>query len=478
MSKGAKEATLLALVLAAAGPASALPAQEPAQGATASSPAASPGGGGDASATGESADDKSGKDAHADRSWAVHVQATDVLQYHPAFRSPYEGRNSLKGHEEVDNTINASLFIGVKTPWEGGQIWLDMDGNQGFAPSNTEGVAGYVNGEGAKVGHYSPYYRPQRYFWRQTIDLGGGDDNVDPDLFEFGGKTTKNRLVVTIGKFSLTDVMDDNAFAHDPENDFLNWAIIDTGSWDYAADAWGFSYGAVAELYEGDWTIRSGVMALSKVPNEAALTPWFGQFQVDAELERRQSWFGKEGKIKILAFLSRGRMGSFADALALSRQTGQPPNTALVRRYGSRLGISLNMEQPITDDLGVFLRAGVDQGNVEPYEYADIDQTVAAGVSLKGTRWARKDDTVGVGLDVNGLSKIHQQYLNAGGYGILVGDGRLPHPGPESVLEAYYSIHLLKGVELSVDSQTVVNPAYNRDRGPAEVLGLRLHGQY
>jgi high affinity Mn2+ porin len=415
--------------------------------------------------------------AAPDKLWAIHVQATDVLQYHPAFTSPFEGANSLSGSQQTANTVNASVFVGLQ-PWKGGQFWFDLDMNQGFAPSNTLGVAGYVNGEGAKVGHHSPYYRPQRLFYRQTFELGGGEDDVDPDLFEFGGKTTKNRLTVTVGKFSLTDVMDDNQYAHDPENDFLNWAIIDTGTFDYAADAWGFSEGAAAALDKDDWSYRAAVMDLSTVPNNAILTPWFRQFQLDGELEYRHTWLKRQGKIKLLGFATRGEMGSFEDALALAARTDSIPSTALVRHYRTRLGISLNVEQPISDDAGLFLRAGWDQGQYEPYEYADIDQTVTAGASLAGTKWSRKDDTVAVALVVNGISKAHEAYLAAGGLGILVGDGRLPHPGAETILEAYYSLAVVKGVHLTLDSQSIVNPAYDADRGPVEVVGLRLHAQY
>jgi high affinity Mn2+ porin len=301
---------------------------------------------------------------------------------------------------------------------------------------------------------------------------------VDPDLFEVGGETTKNRLVITLGKFSIGDVMDDNQYAHDPRNDFLNWALIDTGSFDYAADAWGFSYGGTAEWYQDCWTFRGGVMALSTVPNGPDLTPGFGQFQLDGEIERRQTWFRREGKIKVLGFATRGEMGRFDDAVALGEATHATPQTALVRHYRTRLGIALNIEQPISDDAGLFLRAGWDQGQYESYEYTDIDDTVAGGASLAGNRWGRKDDTVAVAVVVNGISKAHEAYLAAGGLGPLIGDGRLPHPGAEAILEAYYSIAVITGVHLTVDSQTIANPAYNRDRGPAEVIGLRLHGQY
>ncbi|MFI4935800.1 MAG: carbohydrate porin [Caulobacterales bacterium] len=405
------------------------------------------------------------------------MQATDVLQYHPALKSPYQGTNSLHGAAELSNTVDASLFLGVR-PWKGAQAWLDMDMDQGFAPSNTLGAAGFVNGEGAKVGHHSPYYRPQRFFLQQTFELGGGEDEVDPDMFEFGGKTTKNRIVVTVGKFGLGDVMDDNRYAHDPRNDFLNWALIDTGSFDYAADAWGFSAGAVVEWRQGDWTLRGGVMDLSNVPNSPTLTTGLRQFQGDVELERRQSWFGREGKIKILGFATRGEMGRFDDAVRLAQLTETTPDTARVRHYRTRLGISLNIEQPVSDDAGLFLRAGWDQGQYESYEYTDIDETVAGGVSISGDKWRRKDDTVAVALVVNGISKAHEAYLNAGGLGILVGDGRLPHPGAEITVEAYYSLAIVKAVHLTLDSQTIVNPAYNRDRGPAEVVGMRLHGQF
>jgi high affinity Mn2+ porin len=272
--------------------------------------------------------------------------------------------------------------------------------------------------------------------------------------------------------------MDDNQYAHDPENDFLNWALIDTGAFDYAADAWGFSTGGIAEWDQGRWTFRGGLMDLSSVPNQAQLTPGFRQYQLDAEIERRETWFGREGKIKLLVFSSHGNMGSYADALALAAATGQTPQTALVRQYHVRSGVSLNVEQPVSDDAGLFLRAGWDQGQYEPYEYADIDQTVAGGGAVTGARWGRKDDTVAVALVVNGISKAHEAYLAAGGLGILVGDGRLPHPGAEAIVEAYYSLAVIKGVHLTFDSQTVANPAYNRDRGPAEVLGLRLHAQY
>ena len=102
----------------------------------------------------------------------------------------------------------------------------------------------------------------------------------------------------------------------------------------------------------------------------------------------------------------------------------------------------MNIEQEITSDLGAFLRAGWADGNIEPYEFTDVDRTVAGGVSLNGKRWGRPDDTIGIAGVINGITGVHQAFFNAGGLGILVGDGQLPHPGLEQIIEAYYSYAL------------------------------------
>ncbi len=408
--------------------------------------------------------------------FAVHGQTTFLEQYVAPFRNPYSGQNSLLPNQGRE-TADATAYVGLR-PWQGGEIWIDPEIEQGFGLSNTLGVAGFTSGEAYKVGAAVPYARLPRYFLRQTIDLGGDSQKVDGGANQFSGSQTANRLVVTVGKFSVTDVFDTNKYAHDPRGDFMNWAVVDTGTFDYAADAWGFSYGAAVEWYQGDWTVRGGVFDLSNVPNSTELDPSLNQFQWVGEIERRYEIWGQPGKIAVTGFLSRGRMGSFADALAFAAATGTTPSTAAVRQYTSRAGVSLNIEQQITDQLGAFVRAGWANGNLEPYEFTDIDRTVAAGLSLNGKSWGRPDDTVGVAGVVNGISGIHQAYFNAGGLGILIGDGMLPHPGLEQIFEAYYSYALTSAVRLTADYQFIANPAYNTDRGPANVISGRFHYQF
>ncbi len=173
-------------------------------------------------------------------------------------------------------------------------------------------------------------------------------------------------------------------------------------------------------------------------------------------------------------FLTRGRMAHYADALVLAAQTGGVPELAPVRRYMSRGGVSVDVEQEVSDAVGVFARAGSANGDIEPYEFTDIDETLSGGVQLNGQAWGRADDRVGIAAVVNEISAEHQAFLAAGGLGILVGDGQLPNPGLEHILEAYYSLAVWH-CQVTLDYQFVVNPGYNLDRGPVSVVAVRLH---
>jgi high affinity Mn2+ porin len=407
--------------------------------------------------------------------FALHGQFTFVEQYVPPFRAPYHGQNSLDsnaGREGWDITY----FAGVRL-WQGAEFWIDPEIDQGFGLSNTEGVAGFPSGASFKVGSSVPYARISRGFVRQTIDFGGEQQKVEADQNQFAGSNTKDRLVITVGKYSVSDIFDQNKYAQNPRKDFMNWALIDAGAFDYAADAWGYTYGLAVEWYQGDWTLRGGLVDAPRVPNSTDLDTSFRQFQWLGEIERRYELWGHPGKIALTGFLTRARLGTFQNAIQLAQATGAPANISAVREYQSRGGVSMNVEQEIATDLGVFMRAGWADGAVEPDAYTDIDGSVAAGLSLKGKQWGRPNDTFGLAGIVNEISKVHQQFLNAGGLGILVGDGMLPHPALEQIIETYYAFTLFAAT-VTLDYQFIVNPAYNRDRGPVSVIGARVSAQF
>jgi len=300
----------------------------------------------------------------------------------------------------------------------------------------------------------------------------------------FAGSRTTDRLVFTVGRFAITDVFDTNKYATNGKTDFLNWSIINAGTFDYAGDGWGYTYAAAAEWYQGRWTLRGGAFDLSATPAGGnsplggTLDPTFRQYQLVGEIEGRHEIAGQPGKLKLTGFLSHGAAGLFADAIALAQATGQPADITAVRNLTNRTGVSVNLEQQINDTLAVFARAGWADGNIEPWDFTDIDRTISGGVSIKGNKWGRPDDTVGIAGIVNGISGVHQAFLNAGGLGILVGDGQLPHPGPEQIFEAYYSYALSSSIKLSFDYQFVLNPGYNTDRGPANVFAARFHATF
>jgi len=409
--------------------------------------------------------------------WAVHGQATNTWLLQPRFRAPYSGPQSLSPANNARETIDATLYAGVR-PWSGAEFWVNPEIDQGFGLSNTFGAAGYPSGEAYKKGAVYPYFLIQRAFLRQTLDLGGATEKLDPDLNQLGGTQTADRLVFTIGKYSVVDIFDTNKYAHDPRNDFLNWALLDQGAFDYAANAWGFSYGAAAEWYQDSWTLRAGVFDLSTVPNGVNLSPGVSQGQFVTELEERHRMGDEPGKLKLLYWLAWGRLGAYSDAVTLRAATGQTPSSGDVRRFRTKDGVGLNLEQQLLPDLGLFARASMSQGNVEEIDFTDINQSVSAGLSLGGTRWGRPDDTAGLAGVVSRISHQGKLYLAAGGLGGIIGDGQLPNAGPEQILEAYYSLAAFSFARLTADYQFINNPAYNRDRGPVSVLGLRLHLQH
>jgi high affinity Mn2+ porin len=411
-----------------------------------------------------------------EESFAVHGQSTYVEQETSGFNAPYAGINSLSPNRGAE-TVDATLYLGARL-WQGAEGWINGEIDQGFGLDDTLGVAAFPSGEAYKVGKNQPYLRLPRLFVRQTLNLDEPQEAVAAAANQLAGSRSANRVVVTVGKFSVVDVFDTNQYAHDPRADFLNWAAIDAGTFDYAADAWGYTIGAAVEWYRNSWTVRGGVFDLSDIPNSPRLEPGFHEFQYIVEVEKRHEIAGRAGRVLLTAFDSRGRMGLLDDAVALADSTGAPVDIAQVRKYRDRAGISMSLEQQLTSELGAFARIGKDGGNVEPYEFTDIDRTVSAGLSLQGVRWQRSDDTLGLVAIDNGISAAREGYLNAGGLGVLIGDGRLPHPGPEQIIETYYSLAVLKVVHLTMDYQWIDHPGYNRDRGPVSVVALRLHAQF
>ncbi|MHB9119520.1 MAG: carbohydrate porin [Burkholderiales bacterium] len=410
----------------------------------------------------------------ADESLSVHLQATVVNQSHGGFSARYSGQNSLADERESHYSVTSTLFLGARL-WQGGELYWNPEVAFGRGLSGVLGVAGFPNGEIARVGSANPTFYTARFFVRQTFALGGESETVEPDQNQLGSRYPASRVVVTAGKLSALDIFDDNAYSHEPRSQFLNWSLMTNGAWDYPADARGYTEGVAAEYIRPGWAARLGVFAEPQEANGLPMNDnWSQAHGAALELEKGYSLAGRAGKVRLLAFSNRARMGSY-------RTTLDMPAYALditrSRQYSSKNGWGVNLEQSLSDAIGGFLRAGWNDGKTESWAFTEIDRTLSFGALANGKAWRRPNDSFGAAVALNGLSRDHRDYLAAGGYGFIVGDGALNY-GNESILEAFYSLGLAKGLGLSLDYQRAVHPGYNRDRGPVDIWSSRLHYEF
>jgi high affinity Mn2+ porin len=410
-------------------------------------------------------------------SWNVHGQLTFVEQGYPAFRSPYQGANSLTGASQIQNTTSATAFVGYR-PWDGTEIYINPELMQGFGLNSTLGVAGFPNGEAQKSNFPMPRIDIARVFVRQTFGLGGEQETVEDGPNQLAGKQDISRITITAGRFAVLDIFEGNTYSHDPRVDFLNWNMYCCGSYDVIMDKIGYTWGASAELNQKSWAFRAGYFLVPVVSNVNRYdTHILERGEYLGELELRYSLFSQPGKLRLMGWANIANMGSYAEALAMPVTTLNYPDITQTRQVRTNYGFVANMEQAITNELGIFSRASWSPGNVEIIGWTDCDESLSFGAVLKGNAWGRPDDKIGVAGVVEGLSPIARAYFAAGGLGILIGDGQLNYR-PEQILEAYYAYSLNKWATLTFDYQFIDNPGYNADRGPVSVFSGRLHAQF
>lgn len=412
--------------------------------------------------------------------WSIHGQATYIAQQKNNFNSPYYGQNSLLNKSEGGGgksySLSATAFIGTRL-WEGAEVYWNGEMFEGTPfGSQLTGLGGFQNGELQKGAYAPPIYYTARAFLRQTFGLGGGKEHIESEANQLAGNIDKNRIVVTYGKFATLDFFDDNTYSHDPRTQFQNFSIFSMGAYGYAADTKGYTYGAVIEWYQDNYILKFARLAMPTVPNTAQLDYSLSKdYGNQVELTRSHELWGQPGALRGLFYQQRAFMGNYQNAINLSQQTNTPPPDVFnVRQAATNSwGYGLNAEQAINNDVGVFARWSWNPGTTET-QTLDISKSVSGGVSVKGSSWARPNDTLGIGFAVNGIASSQINYLQQGGLTAFIGDGALSYR-TEKILETYYSAKIYKDLYISADYQRIANPAYNSARGPLNIFGIRAH---
>ncbi|MDR3748364.1 MAG: carbohydrate porin [Acidobacteriota bacterium] len=412
--------------------------------------------------------------ADAER-WNLFFQATSIGQYHGTFHSPYSGPFSLQDYMERDVSLTTTLFLGLRLE-KNTILYFDPEiaGGRGF--SGVNGLANSSNGELPRVASAMPKPYVARLYVSHDFGFGGETEAFESEANQLAGRRPINRYTVTAGRFTLTDFFDNNRYSHDPRSQFIGWAVMYNGAWDYPADVRGYTWGWMHEFHTRNWSFRYASAAMPRVANGLRFDRRLFRNRGDVfEGEYRYAIKKHPGAVRLLNYENHANAGNYADAIHQAQTSGGNPDVTSTRQNGTlKYGFGLNWEQEITKDVGAFARLGWNDGKTESFAFTAIDRLATGGISISGRRWGRSFDTLGTEFTASGLSGIHASYLTLGGHDFLIGDGRLRY-GPEYISETYYSVRLLPGIFASLDLQRVSNPAYNQDRGPVWISSVRMH---
>lgn len=430
------------------------------------------------------------------QTWNWHMQNTDIVQSAPAFSAKYSGTNSLNPTGNTKETVSLDLYAGLRL-WSGAEAHVDGLMWQGFGLSNTHGVESFPNGDAFKAGTQIPNLAFARLFIQQTIGFGGDTEEIIDSPLTLAGTRDISRLTLTFGRFTPLDIEDQNTYAADAHSQFMSWGLMANLAWDYGQDTIGYGPGFAAQLNQLNWTLGYVIFCMPPYNNfqntgsndtgDDQYLIWpargrWGQFfhswAMALELERRYQINNHPGAIRPLAYLDSASVASYHAATALLNAVGPNVDLSLAQRYRYKYGFGLNWEQEVIKNVGVFSRIGWNDGQVQAIQFCDANWVGSLGVSVQGDLWRRPGDNFGLGGVIGGANRQQQRYLNAGGLGILAGDGALSY-SPEKTLEAYYDVQIFKNslvsVHIAADYQFVADPAFNSARGPVSVFLGRLH---
>jgi hypothetical protein len=413
------------------------------------------------------------------RFW-ISGQANFVFQTHPPFSAAYSGVHSLSPDYEKATSRVMTLYTGVRFD-NSTELLVDIEEAGGAALSSGFGLAGNTDLDIVR----NPLLSKEPYLGRAEIHkvFALSKDKIanQRNFWSLFEELPRRRLEVRFGKFSIPDFFDVNSVGSDTHLQFINWTTDNNGAYDYAADTRGYTVGATADFEDRNWGFRFAEALMPKIANGIDLVwkPWQAHAE-NFEYELRHGLIPrKSGVVRLLAYTNYANMGIYRDAVANFEAglTPVPEITDHPWHITRKYGFGVNLEQNLLPNLTAFARFGWDNGKTESFAYTEVDQTFAEGLGANGAWWHRKQDRAGIAFVSNAICKDHQTYLADGGLGFLLGDGNLNY-GRENIVESYYTVHVWRGIYLAPGLQHIVNPGYNRDRGPVLVPSFRAHIEF
>jgi len=429
----------------------------------------------------QAASAQSGDPLFKDSGWSYHFQFTGIIQAHPTFHSPYRGQNSLSAQHERAYSVTTTLYLG-RHLWKGAALYFNPEMAGGSGVGSTLGIAGFPNGETFRIGNPQPTVYVARIFLRQHIDLDKDHyENLTDDANQVTERVSTTRLTLTAGKFSVGDSFDNSNVSHDPRSDFMNWSLMNNGAYDYAANTRGYTYGFVAEYIRPTWTLRLGTALEPTYANGPELDWHYTHTSSEnLEWEKRYTLNKHKGALRLLAFYNVNKAPRYEDVIAAKLSGADTSmDVQIGKAYGGKkYGFGINTEQELSNFVSAFLRLGWNDGKTATWAFAEIDNTISGGIRIYGQSWKRSADNIGIALLSNGLSGPHRDFLAAGGYGFMIGDGQLPHYSRENIAELFYQSRVFYNCWVTLDYQLVDHPAYNPDRGPVHLFAARAHIEF
>ncbi len=408
--------------------------------------------------------------------WGIHFQATTVTQSDadnnvPPYEQP--GANGFDGNAQARTSLTTTLFLGTRVNRHT-EFYFNPEVSGGSGLSSTRGIAGFPNGEIYRVDSAEPKLSAARIYLKHIWDLGSAVERISSAQNQIESDYAVDRLSLVVGKFSLNDFLDGNAYSHDPRTQFLNWSLMDNGAWDYAADTRGYTWGFMLEWNRANFAIRFASVLEPISANDLELDQDLINSHGDnLEVEYRYSFGEQPGRIRLLSYVNHAHMGSYQ--AALNRQGFKTIDVTDTRNHRTKFGVGFNFEQALSPEWGSFVRLGWNDGQTESWAFTEVDMTASGGLVWKP--FSSREDRVGVALVANGLSPQHRRYLEAGGKGFILGEGGMNY-ALEEIAEIYYSVAACREFFITGDYQLVTNAGYNQDRSGVSILSLRMHTEY